>query len=452
MRNIQNDLFDVKETCCESCQYNMPGRTWCSKYKRIKPVNVMIGRTKCEKYCMLNNVIMASIVGFAVGDALGVPVEFASREELSKNPVKDMRGKGTHNQKAGTWSDDTSLTIALIKALGDKEFNVDSIARRMMDWLYKGKYTANGKVFDVGNTTREAIWRMHKGVPPIEAGGKDEYSNGNGSLMRIHPLAFYLLDVDNFEEKKNMIYQVSSLTHANIISKVPADFYEMGAMDELGFYYVLKSLKNGMVEFSDLKGYMFSVPFEDGINMMLRESLQEIRELADKAEMLGIEDIRSSASVNEARRDIRARIAILNESKKVANTDMMTVLKDMGLNEEGYRVGCRLNGIVYEFVSYRPDAGDNPYVLENVSNRNPISRYRFVSFEMLSTAIRNYASSEKEDGETAEYFRLMSLAKKMVPVVENIETVVPKKADAAVLLIKTETPVTTEESGQLRFC
>ena len=158
------------------------------------------------------------------------------------------------------------------------------------------------------------------------------------------------------------------------------------------------------------------------------------------------------AAVNEARRDIRARIATLNESKKVANTDMMTVLKDMGLNEEGYRVGCRLNGIVYEFVSYRPDAGDNPYVLENVSNRNPISRYRFVSFEMLSTAIRNYASSEKEDGGTAEYFRLMALAKKMVPVVENIETVVPKKADAAVLLIKAETPVTTEESGQLRFC
>lgn len=224
MRDIQSNLFDDKETYCKSCQYNIPGKAWCPKYEKIKPIGVMMGRTKCEKYCILNNVVMASIVGFAVGDALGVPVEFVSREELSKNPVKDMRGKGTHNQKAGTWSDDTSLTIALIKALNDKEFNVDSMARRMMDWLYKGKYTANGKVFDVGNTTREAIWRMHKGAPPIEAGGKDECSNGNGSLMRIHPLAFYLLDVDNFEEKKNMIYQVSSLTHANIISKVACHF------------------------------------------------------------------------------------------------------------------------------------------------------------------------------------------------------------------------------------
>ena len=142
----------------------------------------------------------------------------------------------------------------------------------------------------------------------------------------------------------------------------------------------------------------------------------------------------------------------INTECSLTTREGVSELESMGLNEEGYRVGCRLNGIVYEFVSYRPDAGDNPYVLENVSNRNPISRYRFVSFEMLSTAIRNYASSEKEEGETAEYFRLMALAKKMVPVVENIETVVPKKADAAVLLIKAETPVTTEESGQLRFC
>lgn len=169
------------------------------------------------------------------GSMFGTLKQYKLQETIDKSPYfwvitpkeaykYKMRGKGTHNQKAGTWSDDTSLTIALIKALGDKEFNVDSIARRMMDWLYKGKYTANGKVFDVGNTTREAIWRMHKGVSPIEAGGKDEYSNGNGSLMRIHPLAFYLLNVDDFEEKKNIIYQVSSLTHANIISKVACHF------------------------------------------------------------------------------------------------------------------------------------------------------------------------------------------------------------------------------------
>lgn len=232
---------------------------------------------------------------------------------------------------------------------------------------------------------------------------------------------------------------------------LPADFYEMGAMDELGFYYVLKSLKNGMAEFSDLKGYMFSVPFEDGVDMMIREALQEIHELSDEAEMLGMTDTKSS--VNDARKEIRARITVLNESKKIANSDMMAVLKDMCLNEEGYRIGCRLNGVTYEFISYRSDSGDKPYILENVSSRNPINRHRFVSFDMLSTAIRNYALNEKEDGEVSESFRLMSLAKKMVPVAENIETVnMPRKTDSAVLLMKTKIPVTTEEDGQLRFC
>ena len=53
MRDIRNDLFGDKETYCESCQYNIPGKAWCSKYKKVKPVGVMIGRTKCEEYCML---------------------------------------------------------------------------------------------------------------------------------------------------------------------------------------------------------------------------------------------------------------------------------------------------------------------------------------------------------------------------------------------------------------
>ena len=63
-------------------------------------------------------------------------------------------------------------------------------------------------VFDVGNTTRESIQKMYKGISPVEAGGKGEYDNGNGSLMRIHPLAFYLFDVNDFENRKDIIYQV----------------------------------------------------------------------------------------------------------------------------------------------------------------------------------------------------------------------------------------------------
>ena len=63
----------------------------------------------------------ASIMGLVIGDALGVPVEFVSRDELKENPVTDMIGYGTHNQPAGTWSDDSSMAVATMEWLGGRE-------------------------------------------------------------------------------------------------------------------------------------------------------------------------------------------------------------------------------------------------------------------------------------------------------------------------------------------
>ncbi|MCD7906259.1 MAG: ADP-ribosylglycohydrolase family protein, partial [Clostridium sp.] len=57
------------------------------------------------------------IIGLAIGDALGVPVEFQSRSEIAKNLVVSMREYGTHNQPMGTWSDDTSLTLATVDSI-----------------------------------------------------------------------------------------------------------------------------------------------------------------------------------------------------------------------------------------------------------------------------------------------------------------------------------------------
>ena len=61
------------------------------------------------------------IIGLAIGDAMGVPVEFKSRQEIAENPVVTMRGYGTHNKPAGTWSDDTSLTLALMDSIADNK-------------------------------------------------------------------------------------------------------------------------------------------------------------------------------------------------------------------------------------------------------------------------------------------------------------------------------------------
>ena len=138
----------------------------------------------------------AALLGLAVGDALGVPVEFAGREARRRDPVRDMRAFGTHHQPAGTWSDDSSLTFCLAEILTRPDGLTDApdladFARRAINWLYNAYWTAHGQTFDVGNATHEAICRLKLGVEPTKAGLRSESSNGNGALMRILPLAFH---------------------------------------------------------------------------------------------------------------------------------------------------------------------------------------------------------------------------------------------------------------------
>lgn len=164
------------------------------------------------------------LFGAAVGDALGVPVEFKSREYLRKNPVTGMQSGGTHGQVAGTWSDDTSLALCLTEALTEDEFSLKSLANRFVRWRREGYWTPHGQVFDIGNTTDEAILRIESGRRPDLCGGDSEQSNGNGSLMRIAPLVFYLRD-KNTSKRFDIIQKVSSLTHAHIRSVIACYYY-----------------------------------------------------------------------------------------------------------------------------------------------------------------------------------------------------------------------------------
>lgn len=126
-----------------------------------------------------------------------------------------MQGYGTHNQPAGTWSDDTSLTLALADNLLPESYELSDIAWGFINWYDKAAYTPHGKVFDVGNATAEAIKRLKKGVTPEKAGGTGERDNGNGSLMRIAPLTFYMFGIREAEERFRIVRDVSSLTHAH---------------------------------------------------------------------------------------------------------------------------------------------------------------------------------------------------------------------------------------------
>ncbi|WP_224994309.1 ADP-ribosylglycohydrolase family protein [Cesiribacter sp. SM1] len=168
--------------------------------------------------------IRAALLGLAVGDALGVPYEFLSRYQLRQNPCTNMRGYGSHEQPPGTWSDDSALSFCLAEALSHTTFQLEEVARNFRDWLGVGYWSAHGRVFDIGMATRQAIYRLAQGVQPDLAGGFEEGSNGNGSLMRILPLLFYIHKLP-IEERWLLTKQVSSITHAHVRSVIACFYY-----------------------------------------------------------------------------------------------------------------------------------------------------------------------------------------------------------------------------------
>ncbi|AFD05913.1 ADP-ribosylglycohydrolase family protein [Solitalea canadensis] len=172
---------------------------------------------------MHRNYIKDALLGLAVGDALGVPVEFMTREEIRTNPVTTMQAFGTHNQPAGTWSDDSSLTFCLAEMLC-KGYDLDELALYMIRWKESAFWTAHNHVFDIGIATSQAINLLKKGISPLLSGGNSEQSNGNGSLMRILPLLFYVKEKP-IQERFKCVQEISSLTHRHIISAVACFIY-----------------------------------------------------------------------------------------------------------------------------------------------------------------------------------------------------------------------------------
>ncbi len=175
----------------------------------------------------MNEKLKSIIYGVAVGDALGVPYEFRSRKEMSRNSCEDMIGYGTYNQPAGSWSDDTSLTLCLLDAIDYKaeEIDFDKAKQNFMDWCFHAKFTAKNVRFDIGNTTIQAINKMKQGVDVFKCGITENTANGNGSLMRISPLIPLLEDIEDMESRFRIVEQVSSMTHRHTISVVGCHIY-----------------------------------------------------------------------------------------------------------------------------------------------------------------------------------------------------------------------------------
>jgi ADP-ribosyl-[dinitrogen reductase] hydrolase len=180
---------------------------------------------------MKTNPIHGALFGVAIGDALGVPAEFKNREALRLDPIQDFIGYKSHSQPPGTFSDDSSLTFCLAESLCNG-YDLSDLGNRFILWLDNAYWAAGGEVFDIGMTTQRAISRLKKGTRPSLAGDFDEDCNGNGSLMRIMPLLFYIRDLD-IEKRYEIIKDVSSLTHGHIRSVIACFYYLEFALELL---------------------------------------------------------------------------------------------------------------------------------------------------------------------------------------------------------------------------
>lgn len=187
---------------------------------------------------MDRNYWVDGILGVVTGDALGVPVEFCDRGERDQDPVRDMRGFGTFHLPAGSWSDDSSLTLAALDSLGSGKMDLDDVMKRFEGWLLHGDYTPWGRTFDVGGSCMKSIENYAGGMDVHSCGTRAEYENGNGSLMRIMPFVLYMYRAEregrmSEAEALEHIHEASALTHAHIRSCIACGLYYFMAREIL---------------------------------------------------------------------------------------------------------------------------------------------------------------------------------------------------------------------------
>ncbi|MDD3340986.1 MAG: ADP-ribosylglycohydrolase family protein [Bacilli bacterium] len=217
--------------------------------------------------------LKSGILGFIIGDVMGVPLEFKDRKHFKENKVIDMLEYGSHNMPKGSWSDDSSMVIATMKSIIDNNGNIDyiDIMNNFMKWAENGEFTPNDKTFGIGRTTLNALkcYRYRNEFKeyenPINCGQKDFRDNGNGSLMRILPISFYCYYKKlNDDEIYDLVRNISSLTHSHQLSILGCFIYTL---------FIINLLKENNKEYSykEIRNYNYNKYFDlDSINYYKR--------------------------------------------------------------------------------------------------------------------------------------------------------------------------------------
>ena len=284
----------------------------------------------------MNSLNKDILLGTAIGDALGLPIQFLDREVIAKNPVTTMVGYGQFDVPAGTWSDDSSLSLCLAESLCNG-YDLNDISNNFIKWMFEGYWTPFNKAFDIGNTTYFAIVNLRNGISPHLAGMDRERDNGNGSLMRILPLVPYILNMKE-EDRFRIIGEVSSLTHRH-----PRSILACIALCEFAIQYInLQSVEEAYQAMQQtilqlLKKEMFieeDIPFKRLVSL----SYEEFKAIE-------LKDIRSTGYVIDT---LEASLWCIFNTTSYKDA----VLKAVNLGDDANTVGAitgGLAGIIYGY-------------------------------------------------------------------------------------------------------
>ena len=284
----------------------------------------------------MNSLNKDILLGTAIGDALGLPIQFLDREVIAKNPVTTMVGYGQFDVPAGTWSDDSSLSLCLAESLCNG-YDLNDISNNFIKWMFEGYWTPFNKAFDIGNTTYFAIVNLRNGISPHLAGMDRERDNGNGSLMRILPLVPYILNMKE-EDRFRIIGEVSSLTHRH-----PRSILACIALCEFAIQYInLQSVEEAYQAMQQtilqlLKRDMF---IEEGIPFKRLVSLSY-----EEFKAIELKDIRSTGYVIDT---LEASLWCIFNTTSYKDA----VLKAVNLGDDTDTVGAitgGLAGIIYGY-------------------------------------------------------------------------------------------------------
>ena len=294
---------------------------------------------------MNRNIWTNAIMGLVTGDALGLPVQFKSREELKENPVTKMFGYGTFHMPKGAWSDDSSMTLATLDSIREcKGINYDDIMERFIGWEIHGQYTPTGKAYDQGCTCMEAIYNYIANRDYMTCGKTGEWANGNGALMRIMPVCLYVYSEYkkgsiSIAEAIKIVHQAASLTHNHLRSNIACGIYffmTKAILDKEGS--LIERLQKGM---DDAKTY-YTSDINNLVEWTRFSRMENLYEFANTPE----NEIKSSGYVVDT---IEAAVWSLITTNSFEDA----LLKAVNLGKDTDTVGAIAGGLAGLYYGYK---------------------------------------------------------------------------------------------------